>query len=87
VRRGWRVFFGMICVLKNFIHSLRRCRLMKRNGRYGYQIQGKGRWMSMVLKKPKQKQKGAGGTKKDRRMVVRERGLGGRRRRRCRECE
>jgi hypothetical protein len=39
--------------------------------RYGYLIQGKGRWMSMTLKKPKKK--GGGAKKKDKRMIVHER--------------
>jgi hypothetical protein len=40
--------------------------------RYGYQIQGKGRWMSITLKKPKKK-KGGGAKKKDKKTLVRER--------------
>lgn len=40
------------------------------NDLYGYHIQGKGRWMSMTLKRPKKK--GGGAKKKDKKVLVRD---------------
>lgn len=56
MRRRWRVYFGMICML-SIVSSLVSVRLMMSTMpcRNAYQWTGKGRWLSLTLRKPKKK--------------------------------
>ena len=52
-RRRWRVFSTMTC--KKLRHSFSACRPFHGMYSFGYQITGNGRWVSMVLKRPKKR--------------------------------
>ena len=60
MRKRWRVSFIMTCAYTLCIVQIREIPIRHSFARFGYQLIGNGRWVSLTLRKPKKK----GGAKK-----------------------